>query len=203
MLGLCGAHRTGKTTLARVVSEGAGLPLIEISTTPVFETLGLSPKMDYPFSTRIQIQNAILDNMEASFLQAPGHFISDRTPVDALAYTLADVQRDNLNREEQGLLLAYMRRAIDLTNRHFSILIVIQPGIPLIEEEGKAPANLAYMEHLNSLIMGLVIDDRLSAAHFALRRDITDMEERLSAVGSVLRTCGSRFMDEAQNVGYH
>ena len=150
MIGLVGAHRTGKTTLAKAFSKRYNVPFLQTNVGDTFKRLGYDPKMDYEFSVRLYIQHQILADIERKYKAMNGaHFITDRTPLDLLAYTIADVQRANLAPDLVSVFMDYFKKCIAVTNQYFWMVAVIQPGIPLVEEEGKAPANIAYMEHLN------------------------------------------------------
>lgn len=182
--GLAGAQRTGKSTLARAFSERTGIPFLETSASKVFAEMGLDPKVDYPFDVRLAIQNRILDAFSRQYREATADtvFVSDRTPIDLMAYTLADVQRNTLSPELSAELLQYLRRCIELTNKHFSVLVLVQPGIQLVEERGKAPANEGHMEHINAIARGLIGDERISAENFTIPRGITNLTRRVDAV---------------------
>ena len=203
VIALIGAQRVGKSTLAKAASEQLGIPYLEMKTSAVFELMGYSPKCDYDFTTRLKIQNAILDNMKASYIATGSNFITDRSPIDALAYTLADVQRTNLTEQEQIDTIAYMDRCYELTNRHLAMLMLIPPGIPLIEEEGKAPANLTYMEHIHALCAGLLMNPKLEVWHFGLNRGVTDLQERIDSVKKMLNISGSRIGEQMRGAVLH
>lgn len=188
MIGLAGSHRTGKTTLARMFSEEYKIPLAETSSTEVFRELGADPRADYDMKTRLVIQDKILESA-CNVYEALGHqFITDRTPIDMLAYTLADVQRANISEFETALLEKYMDRCFTATNKYFSILCVVQPGIPIVEDPGKAPANIMYMEHINGLVKGLVMHDDIAAYRLNMRRRMTDLDERLDALTATVHS---------------
>lgn len=183
MIGLCGAHRTGKTTLARAYAERVGIPFVETDARGTFARLGFDPKADYSFGTRMEIQLHILHDAGELYRKAGSRFITDRTPIDFLAYTLADVQRTTLsNPSEERTLEEYLKACFDCCNRHFTTLIVVQPGIAIQDAPGKAPASAGYIEHLNSLMLGLVVNPHINAYHFSINRKFLDIEERLSCV---------------------
>lgn len=192
-IGLVGAHRTGKSTLAKLYAEKNGVEFLETRSSAVFKRLRLSPKKDYDFKTRLKIQEAILDDAADLYsgIQSPD-WITDRTPVDMLAYTLADVQRENIDADNAERLRKYMERCFKVTNMYFSTLILVQPGIEIVEDDGKAPGNPAYLEHLNSLAMGLIVDERVKAAHFYIPRRMTDLDERLDCIDAALRVTTKR-----------
>lgn len=182
-IGLCGAHRTGKTTLARAFAEGSKIAFVETRTSAVFARMGFDPQADYDFRTRLQIQEEILNDAIALYQKQEGGWITDRTPLDMLMYTLSEVQRNNLDEQDEKALLKYTARCIATVNLYFSMVMLVQPGIELVADVSKAPINPAYIEHLNSLIMGLMVDERIQPAHFYIPRQMTDLDDRLECVG--------------------
>lgn len=176
-IGLCGAHRVGKTTLALALSQAANIPFLKTYTSQIFAKHGLDPAKPLPFQTRLSIQQEILAAGEDVWRQASGRFVSDRTPLDMAAYTLADVQ--GTTEVDSTALLGYVRDCIQKTNQFFSQLIIVPPGIPLIHEPGKAALHEAYIEHIHTLIVGLCYSQNLSARISTLDRAILSLEARV------------------------
>ena len=182
-LGLCGAHRTGKTTLAIAISTDLNLPFVRTTTSQVFAQLGLDPAEPMDFKTRLFVQNHVLDAAEQVWQESASPFISDRTPIDMIAYTLGDIQ--GKTDVDFNLLSQYMDRCFASTNQFFQNLAIIQPGIPLVYEEGKAALNAAYIEHINILVIGLCNDSRLKTNVFCNARDVIAIDLRIN---NILRT---------------
>lgn len=203
MIGLCGAHRTGKTSLARAFSSQNVIPFVQTDVSGVFKALGFDPKEDYDFKLRMFIQNRILDATESVYKKGGHQFITDRTPLDMLAYTMADIQRANLDSDDIAMFEDYMERCFEVTNRFFATLIAVQPGIPLVAAEGKAPLNKAYIEHINTLVMGLIVDERMKATRHFIPRDLIDMNLRVNCVNNVLASVTSRFERVAVEQSFH
>ena len=176
-LGLCGAHRTGKTTLAIAISSHLNLPFVRTTTSQVFAQLGLDPAEPMDFQTRLFVQNHVLDAAEQVWQESVSPFISDRTPIDMIAYTLGDIQ--GKTEVDFDLLSQYIDRCFSSTNQFFQNLAIIQPGIPLVYEEGKAALNAAYIEHINILVIGLCSDRRLKTNVFCNARNAIDLETRI------------------------
>lgn len=179
-IGLCGSHRTGKTTLAKAVAEHLNIPFIQTNTSQVFHDHGLKPSSPMDFKTRLWIQHKVVDAGQKVWESRQGDFITDRTPIDMMAYTLCDVQ--GTTQVDFYALKRYMTHCFQVTNRLFSSLIIIQPGIPLVYETGKAALNEAYMEHLNVMIIGLCSQERSTCPFFILQRDIVDLQDRIDTI---------------------
>ena len=182
-LGLCGAHRTGKTTLAIAISSHLNIPFVRTTTSQVFADLGLDPAEPMDFKTRLFVQNHVLDAAEQVWQTSVTPFVSDRTPIDMIAYTLGDIQ--GKTEVDFDLLNAYCDRCFASTNQFFQNLAIIQPGIPLVYEQGKAALNAAYIEHINILVIGLCGDSRLKANVFCNPRVAIALDLRVS---NILRT---------------
>lgn len=179
-LGLCGAHRTGKTTLAKAITSSLDIPFVQTTTSQVFADLGLDPAAPMDFATRLFVQNHVLDAAEKIWQNAASPFVSDRTPIDMIAYTLGDIQgKTEVNFEA---LHQYTNRCFAITNQYFQNLAIIQPGIPLVYEEGKAALNSAYIEHINILVIGLCADSRLTAKVFCNDREAIALDVRISTI---------------------
>jgi len=204
VIGLAGAHRVGKTTLARAFAEKHGLVFVQTSASEVFREFGMDPATRYTFDDRLSVQEEILkrfDQQYAAVGAAPA--ITDRTPLDMLAYTLAEAVQDMVTERDQRRLKKYVQDCIDVTNKRFGVLLVVQPGIQVVAEDGKAALNDAYIEHLNTLILGLTVDERIKAAHFYLPRGMLDMEERIAAVEYALNRARKRAEVERDSAVMH
>jgi hypothetical protein len=192
MLGLCGPHRTGKSTLAKAFAEATGTRYVQTGASATFARLGFDPKKDYDFATRLKIQREILRDCNALYEKAGVRFITDRTPIDLLGYTLADVTRENVPLALAAGLDSYIAECYACVNQHFTTLVLVQPGIPLVEAEGKAPANPAYIEHLNALMLGLMAAEPLECDHYKIPRACIDLDLRVAAVGQAASRSASR-----------
>lgn len=192
MIGLCGAQRTGKTTLAAKYAEYAKIPFVRTDVSGTFVRLGADPKKDYPLNERIELQREILKDYSALLKKAPFKFITDRTPVDMMAYMLADVRRENVTDTQAGQLMTYLEECHKVLNQQFTVLMVVQPGIPAKDEPGKAPTNPAYMEHINTLCMGMVVSDKVEAAHFYVPRNYIDLDTRIKALDYAVEKAAAR-----------
>ncbi len=177
-IGICGSHRTGKTTLAEAISKKTGIPFLKTSTSAVFQQHGLDPAQPLDFKTRLWIQQRVIEAAVEVWKQ--GAFVTDRTPLDFMAYTLAECQGDTV--VDFLALEAYLNQCFAVTHKFFTSLVLVQPAIPLVSEPGKAALNRAYIEHLNIIIQGLCHDERLSCPSIIIERDIIQLEARVQRV---------------------
>lgn len=184
-LGLTGTHRTGKSTLAKAYALAEGVPFLQTGASQVFIDMGYDPKVDYPLDVRLEIQKRILESFDKQYSAGGRDFVTDRTPVDMMAYLLADVQRQNTTPEQSIGIANYLKDCAAVTNTHFTTLVVVQPGIPVIEEEGKAPANYAYMEHISALVMGIVVSELIIPSHYYIPRKLTNLADRVAVLKRV------------------
>lgn len=160
------------------------MQFMKTGTSEVFRECGLDPSKPMDFDKRLWIQHKILDAAEKIWDAEQSRFITDRTPLDMAAYTLADVQgctAVNITEVEE-----YLNRCFEVTNKFFGILVLIQPGIPLVHEKGKAALNEGYLEHLNYLILGLCNDNRVKSGFLCLPREVKSIEDRVGAILSSL-----------------
>lgn len=191
MIGLSGAHRTGKTTLGMEFAKQMGIPFVRTSATEVFAAIERDPKADYPIAERIGIQEAILYAFERQYAYAreqAGTFIADRTPIDLASYMIADVQRTTTAEmpEVATLINDYVERCLVSASQWFSVIVLVQPGITLVEAPGKAPACPAYIEHLNFAQKGLMMDPRLLAKPYFIPRTVLDLQGRVDSVKNAI-----------------
>lgn len=186
MLGLVGAHRVGKTTLAErfaAARRGQQWKFAQTSVSAIFRDLGHDPAETFDFKTRLTIQEQILIRLTRFYRESTGQFvITDRTPIDMLAYTMSEANGEAVGPDLQARFKGYANDCFTVTNKFFSAVLVVQPGIPIIDAPGKAAPNAAYLEHLNTLMIGLCCDERMKVPHFFIPRTRLTMESRIDSV---------------------
>jgi predicted ATPase len=177
LLGLTGSHRTGKSTLAKAFAEQNDMAFVDSGTTRIFERLGLKPGPHLPFEKRLEVQRLILEAFTERYAQQAASFITDRTPIDFAAYMLADVK----GRPEEDAIevMSYVADCIEVANTYFHTLVLVSPGIPYVEEDGKPPLDLGYQEQVHSLIAGFMCEPALVTGVDMFPRSMTDADERL------------------------
>lgn len=91
ILGLAGSHRSGKTTLARAVAAKGGIAFYDGSFGRLARTLGFESVARMSIFERLTMQNRVLDLYDREIRQDAAARITDRTPLDMLAYLVAEV----------------------------------------------------------------------------------------------------------------
>ena len=85
-IGICGAHGTGKTTLARIISEQYNLPIISQLMRNFWQEYGVMDFEKLPKDVRTTFQKeSLLRQIDAE--DSTEDFVTDRTVLDQIAYT--------------------------------------------------------------------------------------------------------------------
>jgi hypothetical protein len=196
-IGFCGAHRTGKTTAAIALSQMLNIPYLPIHTKNVFLRFHVKPEKNMDFRTRLEIQEEILAQACDIWRFAENPFICDRTPIDMMAYLLADIQGQTLNTELEVRVSNYLKRCHAATTRFFSHLFLFPNGvIPLVFEDGKASLSDGYIEHIHALCVGLFYESDVDG--YRLSKDSIEVFQRVQEISQYLLGVG--FIDEVKNV---
>lgn len=177
-LGIVGCHRVGKTTLAKAISEKLDMPFVVSDVAGVLNSLDLDASKKMDFSTRMRAQHAILE-WHCSQWSEHRVFVTDRTPMDFLMYTMGDIDQSSSD-WDMGVLESYANACFSATNRHFSLVLQVEPGIPIVKTKKNTGACVpAFMEKLNLIMKGLLCDSRLETEAAAMPRDILNHDQRL------------------------
>lgn len=192
-IGLSGAHRVGKTYLASLLSEGMEMPFVRTTASATFKKLGIDPAAVPDWSTRIRVQRAVMDSLADQWAAGGEGFCTDRTPLDMAAYTLHDAHRfydadadDFAAGGGMDAALDYAHRCIEMANAQFDAIILIQPGIELVHEDGKAALDEKLIESLNSSLLDLLKHPSLRVPAFVIPREVVMIDERIESVANII-----------------
>lgn len=190
-IGISGAQCTGKSTLACAIADKLDVKFVATRTSKIFDKHDIDPSDIMDFAERIVLQFEILTAMAQqweSYKSRGIPFVSDRSPLDCLAYTLFEVRPYELDSDDEKQLQTYTDLCYDMANNYFEGIVLVQPGIPLDHERNKPTAALEIgcMEAMNALIGGLLQDERYKGRSLCIPRRIVDLERRCK---SVTKTC--------------
>lgn len=200
--GLIGPHRSGKTTLAEAVSNETDLPLVLTSVASVFKRLGVDPAKQMPLDVRIDVQKAVLDEQCEAWSKERA-FITDRTPIDMIGYTMADIGIGNAPPAKyEKMLLDYIDRCYEAHNAHFHGALFVPSALPVVEDASKSTGLIsrAYIDHLSMVMMGAAQDPRSLVRIMLLNKSCTALKDRVAAVCGTIDELSHRFSQLTKNV---
>jgi hypothetical protein len=187
-IGLCGAHGTGKTTLAIALSHSLGIPYIPIDASSVFLEYGFHPSDKLDIRTRLFLQQKILAKAEDIWFDVDEpSFICDRTSLDMAAYLLADIGNGELDKHTQTEIMDYLQNCFNVTIKYFDKIVLIPPAIPFVEREYseyKAAINQPLIFKLHTQLLGML--NHLNLPYKELHRDCLDLGDRVKFVEDYL-----------------
>jgi nicotinamide riboside kinase len=187
-IGFCGAHRTGKTTLAIAVAEKLKLDTTLSGTSAIVKQFGFNMALDnrLEVSNGLAMQQAILDALLEG--QVGDNFVADRTPIDCAAYLLADATASVGNAELHEEVMTYVESATRETFKRFDLLVLVPPALPFEAIDGKPPYNLAYQMHHHLLCRSLLLErEEWLATAVELPLEVTGLQERVKFVTGHIR----------------
>jgi hypothetical protein len=159
-IGFCGSHRTGKTTLAKLLAAEIGATPVLSGTSAIVAKYGF----DMGYNNRVcygiglPMQQEILDALIENAGNAGRHFVADRTPLDAAAYLLADATADRGDQATWEEAMRQIKQAIIATEGQYDAVIFVPPAIKFEPMDGKPPMNGLYQRHHSQICRGLVAD---------------------------------------------
>jgi hypothetical protein len=186
---LAGAHRVGKSTLAKAIAEHTGWTFIPSRTVEAFQRRGIDiSRIDMravPPLQRLEIQEDVLDMHEHDlWAQFANNWIADRSALDMATYATLELLGNKDTPEDRAL--AYIERCFAVANTHCGSVLLIQPGIPYVAAPGKPPPSRLYQEAFNTHLAGLLTDRRMKVSTAINRRDCLTLDDRVRAVLSTV-----------------
>lgn len=185
-IGFVGAHRTGKTTLAKAIAEELDLQPILSGTSAIVAEHGFNMGADNRFfhERGYAMQEAIVQALYDG--QVGDRFVADRTPIDAAAYLLADAIAPAGGRSEEAI--SYVETATRETFKRFDLLVLVPPAIQFEARPDKPPLNATYQLHHHMLCRAMLLEKHEWLAHAVeLPWEVTALKERVTFVKAHVR----------------
>ncbi len=152
--GFAGAHRTGKTTLAKLVAEDLKMTYHDASVSKIMKEAGINAVGDVPLQARIEAQEFLLKRYLKDLQWAPRPLVTDRTPLDMIGYALGELTMHNTDAALGRRFDDFCDACIGATVQHFDTIVVVRPLTTYTADPSKPPHNLGYQTMVQLLIEG-------------------------------------------------
>ena len=188
MIGISGAHRTGKTTICESLTKrGIVFKPIEISKCSVWDDLG-SESIQLTFAERLSVQEELFNYLERKLMDIRAicnndvNIIVDRTPIDLIGYLLTNIDSTTSNLLKNRTI-KLIEECIAVTNYWFKGIIIVQPGIKVKTtdtKKGKTYNSYVYQEALNSVILGQL--QNFHGSYLIIPKDELQLDKRIKRI---------------------
>lgn len=200
VIGLMGAHRTGKSTLHDVLTQDINNQRVhQFSSIPVSisswqrEIDYRSSNQSYAWEKRKLIQTRLFHRFEQTLAynrtvirpavvnpNTKSHVqISERTPLDLIGYLLLNAP-DEPTQEDLEWIDSYKAKCIGLTNAFYEKIFLLQPGIPYVECDTSAKED--SMDKLNAFYLHTLLDPRLIIDRHIIDSNMTNLNDRVTEI---------------------
>ena len=186
MLALSGAHRVGKSTLAKAFAEKNEWDYVASSTSAIFKNFGLDVNKPLTFDQRMLVQEATFEVHLDDVKKANARAITDRSTIDMAAYAMAEWAKA-AEGEQQDRLYDYVDRCIRAANWLYAGWVLVQPGIPYVEEEGKPSLSKPFQEVLHVLCSGYMRDPRFTGVKYIINDSVVELDKRVIVLENIVK----------------
>lgn len=199
--GLAGAHRTGKTTLAKQVAEDLGWSYHNGSVSAIMKEFGINAVGDIPLEQRIEAQEFLLDKYIQNLHWAPRPLITDRTPLDMIGYMLGEVTMHNTDPVLAARVDAYVVKCLEMSMAHFDTIVVLRPLAFYTIDPTSPPPNPAYQSAIQFLIEGAVC--QVTDSVYVETLGTTDFQSRRITTAEIFNDRLTHLMGQAKKFSCH
>lgn len=195
--GFAGPSSSGKSTLAKEVAKLSGLPYFAFPTTDLMAEIGVNGVDDLSMLDRVCVQSHLLSRYWDLTQAHARPFITDRTPIDIIAYMLAEVQMHGTPPELIDKIDTLVTTALNATDCTFMALFTVR-ALPVYEVDPKRPpSNIAYHRHIEMLVDGATARLKRPTVYRLLT---TKHEARVGAVQKAMGDEFAELIEERKNL---
>jgi hypothetical protein len=184
-IALAGAHRVGKTTLAKAFAEKNDYAFVPSRAGEAFKELGLVVGQPLTPDERMTVQEKILDYHRQDItadLSKP--WITDRSALDFAAYILMDAAHNH--EYDHARVERYMQDCFAVSRKHYGTIVLVQPGITYVEEEGKPKNNPSQQLLMTCTLNGLFQRSEMDSVRCVMiYAGLLTVEERIRSLESL------------------
>lgn len=192
-IGFSGAHRTGKTTLAKAFAEKHGFAFHETKVTSTFaqQSARAMESMTGPegFKARLAQQEMITHHIAKILIYSEPKAVFDRTMLDVYAYTSYYLRQQMNTFNHDGRHIEALYRLLGEVVQRMVLqdfTFVIQTGIPYHEDATKASQESQQI--INDLIVKAAEAYLPANRYFVVPKEIVSFDERMEVVYDVCKT---------------
>ena len=184
MIGLLGAHRTGKTTLCKELTNGHTNTLreLEVSISKMAKEWGYdSSKQDYSWEEHKLLQERLYTAFAIKLTLLPSAklgtpiYMTERTPLDLIGYAFINAP-ETMTESDKAWLSEYKDKCIQITNDYYKAVFMLQPGIPYVDSETSFKEDT--IDELNAVYLSVLLDSKLQTPCIVLPSSMLDLAER-------------------------
>ncbi len=179
---LMGAHRTGKTTLAKAYADKHGWDFVSCSFSPAYKAVGIPMGKETNFIERMLLQDTALklyEDLLNTQITTDKDFISDRCFLDLIGYALADFP-NNANEDNSMWLREYIDNCLSLNQQYFHSVAFIRPGIPLTEDITSWGGSSGVVNKVDACM--LWVAEQAGDSIYPIPKTTIDLNERLDVL---------------------
>jgi hypothetical protein len=173
---LMGAHRTGKTTLAKTYAGNREIKFIDMSVAPAYIECGIPMGPVTDFADRMVIQDAACKIYKNLLEDLTCEFITDRCFLDLVAYALIDFPQ-NPTKFESAWLINYIDKCRKLNQQYFSTVVLLRPAIELVPEGTSWSSSLGVVSQIDA---GMLWAADMAGKVRKMPKYITKLDSRVS-----------------------
>lgn len=186
--GISGAHKSGKTTLAKHVAAKWNMKYIDMRLSDVLRAFGATPNEIIPFAERLHIQQNMVKHCINILDDAEENYITDRTFIDVAAYTLSYMPHAISDIESETVKLI-VSQCYHAQSAFFDKLIVVgnsfePPKEPTAHE--KAAFSWAWNFQLQSIIKGVVLNSQMKCPTNFIPDSLSSMAARSDKMDQII-----------------
>lgn len=157
LYGLSGPSGSGKTTLAKTIAESLDLTFMPTSITACAQKHGYNSVGMLSLGQRIDLQQHLLHDHMEMLNAAPRPLIVDRTPIDFIAYMMAEMDMHSHLRAtdaELGRIHDYVNECLNAALAFYDYVFLLGQLDSYEVTETRPALNRAYGMHTQLLMMG-------------------------------------------------
>ncbi len=157
LFGISGASGTGKTTLAKAVAEDLGITYMPTSITECGKKHGFDPVAPMSIRSRLELQMHLLNDHVEMVTKADRPLIVDRTPIDMVAYLMAEFDMHSHMRVTADEIVAaeeYVDLCLETTAKLYDYIFILGQLDHYEIKESRPADNRAYQTHTQLIMQG-------------------------------------------------